>query len=387
MRLSSFRWHIGSARLGTKTVVAPRLVPLLFASAGLAVAAWQVPAAAAPSTVSRAAQCPEGNPNALFRVNLDSKRSVHVATARWGDYIQDLSPDGRWIAYGQAKLRVAMTDGRFARTVTSMPTRSARWSPDGKRIVFVSVDPKDSGFPIWVVNADGSGLHEIADRGMEPVWSPDSRTIAFVKPQGSGNVYSIYNARLVVAAADGTHSLDIAPTAFAPELIPARPSWSPSGNWIAYPGPHLNRLDLIHPDGSGHHVLRNHVGADATWARIGDRLVFDYFNEGPNQPEFGIIDLRGHRLRSLEHAGASFPTWSPRSAWIAYAAPDPNDTQRMQIYAIRSDGSGRRQLTNDDLIQDAVIADDIVEIAWVTRGPAAGRSIYYFRNYCTDPNP
>jgi Tol biopolymer transport system component len=250
----------------------------------------------------------------------------------------------------------------------------------------VGVDPQDPGYPLWVVRADGSGLHKVAERALSPAWSPNSRKIAFVKPAGQGNGYSTYPARLLIADADGTHSIDVAPTA-VPRFAFAAPAWSPRGDWIAYEGPGL-RLELIRPDGSGHRILRRNVGADASWAPTGDRVVFDYFNELPERSAFGIVDLWGRRLKSLERGGYFVPfapTWSPRSPWIAYVDGEPKDPNHQQLFMIRSDGTGRRQVTDDLPLSDIVIADNIVRLAWLTRGPSASRSLYYFRNYCTDP--
>lgn len=57
------------------------------------------------------------------------------------------------------------------------PEGNPSWSPDGKRLAFT----KDGGCgsQVWIVNADGSGLHRLTDGHADawPSWSPDGRTI------------------------------------------------------------------------------------------------------------------------------------------------------------------------------------------------------------------
>jgi TolB protein len=61
-----------------------------------------------------------------------------------------------------------------------------RWSPDGKKISFVS--GRDGNFEIYVMNPDGSDQTDLtrspyADGGA--AWSPDARSIVFASQRGS----------------------------------------------------------------------------------------------------------------------------------------------------------------------------------------------------------
>ena len=110
------------------------------------------------------------------------------------------SPDGRKFAFlGSGgcgdfcfSLYVVRTDGSGLRDVTSEldrrgpgrgPASDPAWSPDGRKLAFVRLSA-DLGEPIYVVNADGSGLRRLT-RGpaldADPAWSPDGRKLAFVR--------------------------------------------------------------------------------------------------------------------------------------------------------------------------------------------------------------
>ena len=102
-----------------------------------------------------------------------------------------LSPDGRFVAYAVGD--VNMTANRVVnqifiaeigrvdrqpRQVTNATgsSSSPRWSPDGKKLVFVT------GGQIWVMDADGGDkkqLSNISTGASNPVWSPDGKWIAF----------------------------------------------------------------------------------------------------------------------------------------------------------------------------------------------------------------
>ena len=102
------------------------------------------------------------------------------------------SPDGRSISYfsdksGEYKLYIASQDGLTPpREITiTEPSRffQPSWAPNGRRIAF-----QDTHYRVWIVDV-ASGKASIADadpfynadRSIVPVWSPDSRYIAYPK--------------------------------------------------------------------------------------------------------------------------------------------------------------------------------------------------------------
>ncbi len=108
------------------------------------------------------------------------------------DILPMWSPDGRHVAYfsdrsGEYKLYIATQDGLGTpREITwADPSRpySPAWSPDGQKIAF-----QDSHFRLWLVDV-ASGRMNVADtdpyfmmdRSIVPVWSPDSRWVAYPK--------------------------------------------------------------------------------------------------------------------------------------------------------------------------------------------------------------
>src|SRR6266567_3964762 len=102
------------------------------------------------------------------------------------------SPDSSQIAY----------EGSFAGRFRIFVMDS---SGNDQKLAFASTRPdNNSGWHIWIMNADGSGLHELnPDWGTNPAWSPDGSQIAYVGLNG-----------IAVANPDGSaaHSLLAQPT-------------------------------------------------------------------------------------------------------------------------------------------------------------------------------
>jgi Tol biopolymer transport system component len=77
------------------------------------------------------------------------------------------SPDGSQIAFEYDHAHVAVIDagGGPPRIIADKNSYNLSWSPDGKKIVIAP-----SGEGLWLVNADGSGLAQIAQEGKQPSW-------------------------------------------------------------------------------------------------------------------------------------------------------------------------------------------------------------------------
>jgi serine/threonine protein kinase len=129
---------------------------------------------------------PDGTWLAFARLNPAAKRGLYLihpdgsglrllsAELHYGD-TRAWSPDGQFIAsdmWTDADIVIVNVQTREVNNVTSTPNRAEQhpsWSPDGTQIAFeVRQGTREE---IWVMNADGTDPHKIAD-GCRPAWQP-----------------------------------------------------------------------------------------------------------------------------------------------------------------------------------------------------------------------
>lgn len=129
----------------------------------------------------------------------------------------DFSPNadtlvfGRYDQNGNPSLFVVNANGKGLKQITptgTIFTSQGSWSPQGNEIIFSEHATPDSYSSIWVVHADGSGLHEIHVQGAacgglgsdpnaiscaRPSWSPDGKQFVFSlfnQATGQRNIYT-----------------------------------------------------------------------------------------------------------------------------------------------------------------------------------------------------
>lgn len=133
------------------------------------------------------------------------------------------------------------------------------WSPDGSKIAFQYnlVDRAYAGTlnldaGIWIVNADGTGLHQITQRSpgsawdFGPQWSPDGAKLVFYRSDFKAKADAVFTVDV-----DGTDEFQVTPW----ELHAGNsPDWSPDGKWLLFtvqPQEGSANVYKAHPDGTG----------------------------------------------------------------------------------------------------------------------------------------
>ncbi len=222
------------------------------------------------------------------------------------------------------------------------------WSPDGKRILFerqanLKPDPADSSNghnQIYVMNADGSVQTNLTNDPngdyYSPVWSPDGKKIAYVSNPAKSNTYNIY-----VMNIDGTD-----PKPLTNSDVNVYPSWSPNGEQIAFLSTQNNVANIYLIDANGTHVVQvthnsdqNAVRNFPEWSPDGKRILFAG-SENDNTDVF-VINADGSNQIALTQSpeDEAFPHWSPDGSSILFQVNSRTQNGKAEIYLMNADGT------------------------------------------------
>jgi len=170
---------------------------------------------------------PGGNPD-VYTIDGSTGRQMAQLTNDLGiDVAPAFSPDGSMIAFtsdrsGGPQLYVADASGGNPRRVTFMGNYNVdpSWSPDSKTLAFVG---RDGNFDVLTVDLDGSNLTRITQSqgdNEDPTFSPDGYYIAFSSTRtGQSHIFaSTINGRHQVQLTRGKGGY-------------TNPDWSPKLDW------------------------------------------------------------------------------------------------------------------------------------------------------------
>jgi Tol biopolymer transport system component/heat shock protein HslJ len=203
-------------------------------------------------------------------------------------------------------------------------------SPDGQRLAYQILVEAENDEDLFVSMLDGSGrirLTASPEVDAEPVWSPDGKRIAFVSYRdGQRELYW-----LEVPATPGGPLPDAHRVTYTEHDWEWGQVWSPDGEWLAYMctpkgfGSSQVHSDIciIQADGNGFRRLTDdQKGASSlAWSPDGRRLAF--ISDRDLDEEVYIIDADGSNQRQLTFNETNYYhylTWSPDSACIAYVS-------------------------------------------------------------------
>ncbi len=221
-----------------------------------------------------------------------------------------------------------------------------KWSPDGRKIAFVSSEGDDW---FYMMNPDGTNKEPVLDEELEAIfgfdyaWSPDSKKIAIstIDPNTTDVNSPPTNIRIV----------EIDSGSVSPKLEDwARVDfdWSPDSNHLVY--------------------LSDVVSLDASTNGYQSLYILDTeSNKEEHLVSFGLIGS---------------PKWSPVADIIAFSAIDTEKdptADRFDLYLINRDGSNLRQLTDDHSYRVGAWSPDGTQLALMSLdGLPSDFEIYVF---------
>jgi Tol biopolymer transport system component len=362
--------------------------------------------------------------------------ATNVTNDAGGDFRPDFSPDGARIAFTtdrdtpveghpifgftrqrEGEIYVMNRDGSSPQRLTTSPDwdGSPEWSADGRTLYFYSARPRtivgpptspilgqEGGFRIWAMNADGSNPRAVTPEGVEalaPAVTADGH-IAYQKRTG----YARWSIESIAADGSGTRA----------ESDTATDYWLPdfhsSGAMVCHGvGPAVGETQAVEEILGAGALLAADYPADV---RLQDRTVTLYPmrhttglapNPNSNEAAVTIESEAGTRLVLADFDGAnqrelfSVPNvgivsgtpnrvfdikWSDDGRWITYTQGFffGQGMDEADIWVMRSDGSERRNLSEDTSANEGVagFSPDAQHI--VFRSARNGRFDLYYAN-------
>ena len=295
-----------------------------------------------------------------------------------------ISPDGQWVAYVRqwsdnmtdrrySNIWLVKADGSLHRPLTSgkFEETSARWSPDGKRLAYVSNRSGSAQLYVrWMDTGESYALTNGGPAPSAPTWSPDGTQLAFLQ--------LVPKPALVIGK---------------PITPPAGATWSPPPkytdklvfrfNGVGEVPPGFMHAFVVRADGGAarqvtsgdfHHGGTSFGGGSIDWTPDGAELVLSA-RRGDN-PEFNsresdlwafaVKDGKARRLTERFGPDQS-PAVSPDGRLIAYTGYDDHHQgyQNTLLYVMNRDGSGKH-------VVSGTLDQSVANPVW----SADGRGIY-----------
>jgi Tol biopolymer transport system component len=291
----------------------------------------------------------------VYAMNANGSGEVNLTKYPDSDFLPSWSPDGKKIAFlrtvsedqpdSPIHLFVMNPDGSGVLDLTGtlglVPSGIVVWSPDASTIAFtVILPPNSSAIDIWLVHPDGSGLVPLTTDGLFNAvgdWSPDGSKIVYARHTSDG-VSRTEDRGIYVIAPDGTGATQL--TAGPADLDP---TWSPSGNKIAFTRD--NDIFVLNANGSGQTNLTNNSAEDVSpsWAPDDSTIAFTSTRTGSQQ--VFLLNSNDGDVTQLTMQGVnSVPLWSPDGVYIAFTRR-LRDTNDFDIWRMDASGAGQIQLT------------------------------------------
>ncbi|MDW3647073.1 MAG: S9 family peptidase [Bacteroidia bacterium] len=276
------------------------------------------------------------------------------------EYASDpqISPDGKQVVYSRRSLDIMKdntrsslwiinADGSAHRPLAEAPSRLARWSPDGKKLIYISAEGDGAQIYLrWMDSGITTPISYVQNSPFNIRWSPDGNWIAF-------NMFVPGQAEMPIPLPKKPEGAEWAkPPVYIDDV-----TYRSDGGGFNPAG--FAHVFILPADGGTARQLtegdNNFFGA-VSWTKDGKSLILsanihedkDY---EPANSELYKLDIASGKMSALtDRLGPdSNPKVSPDGKMIAYTGNDEKylGYQLNQLYVMDSDGRNKKLISGD----------------------------------------
>lgn len=335
----------------------------------------------------------------IFTIDIKSKQPTQISFANNDSLIQDISLDGKQILFSSVKESSNLWNVELATNKENLFTSdiaSEMWadvSPDEQKVVFQSIKNLSQGNKLLngsiiasTISMEDRSL-ELAENGFLPKWSPDGKTIAYLRVQEK-------KAEIWVVKDSGGESkritnggIDIIGFTLSPynRLETKYYDWSPNSNEVAYISDRngASNIWLVAADGSKDTQLtkstdENLLLYSPIWSDDGKKIAYSTQSktlnrEGRKNRKFWVFDRETEQVSKIFETNETVRLigWSENGDKLIYALTKKNSSMPPEVFLYDiSIITGDKTLINtlsNTYYYNIFLSSDRKKIAYVSR--------------------